>query len=147
LALREVDAAAAAHGFVSREQTVNRPRRRRIAVAEPTRHLAIRLPESQYNRFVLYADRLKLTYHDALRQLLDQVGYSKGQPAISPRYAVIADRVSDILQPRNLLGLLGLPVQVVSALGPPSTSCGALLYAAILPPCRSHIDRLSEMVE
>jgi len=74
LALREVDAAAAAHGFVSREQTVNRPRRRRIAVAEPTRHLAIRLPESQYNRFVLYADRLKLTYHDALRQLLDKVG-------------------------------------------------------------------------
>jgi len=74
LALREVDAAAAAHGFVSREQTVNRPRRRRFAVTEPTRHLAIRLPESQYNRFVSYADHLKLTYHDALRQLLDQVG-------------------------------------------------------------------------
>ena len=74
LALREVDAAAAAHGFVSREQTVSRPRRRRIAVAEPTRHLAIRLPESQYNRFVLYADKFKLTYHDALRHLLDQVG-------------------------------------------------------------------------
>jgi len=74
LPLREVDAAATAHGFVSREQTVNRQRRRRIAVAEPTRHLAIRLPESQYSRFVLYADRLKLTYHDALKQLLDQVG-------------------------------------------------------------------------
>lgn len=74
LALREVDAAAAAHGFVSREQTVNRPRRRRIAITEATRHLAIRLPESQYNRFVSYADQLKLTYHDALRQLLDQVG-------------------------------------------------------------------------
>jgi macrodomain Ter protein organizer (MatP/YcbG family) len=85
LALHEVDAAAAAHGFVSREQSVRRPRRRRIAVAEPTRHLAIRLPESQYNRFVLYADQLKLTYHDALRHLLDQAGVQLEQSAISPR--------------------------------------------------------------
>lgn len=73
-----VDAAAAPHGFVSRE--ANAPtmiqhssgRRRRIVPVEATRHLAIRLAESQYDRFVAYADRHRLTYHDALARLLDR---------------------------------------------------------------------------
>ena len=74
-----MDAAAAPHGFVSREAASTTPpqarvsRRRRINPAEPTRHLAIRLTESQYERFVAYADRFKLTYHDALSSLLDKV--------------------------------------------------------------------------
>ncbi len=74
-----MDEAAAAHGFVSREvshtpATSYAPvgRRRRIVPVEPTRHLAIRLVASQYERFVAYADKHKLTYHDALAQLLDQ---------------------------------------------------------------------------
>lgn len=73
-----MDEAAAAHGFVSREvpstpATLYPPggRRRRIVPVEPTRHLAIRLVASQYERFVAYADKHKLTYHDALAQLLD----------------------------------------------------------------------------
>ena len=73
-----MDEAAAAHGFVSREvpHTPATPyppagRRRRIVPVEPTRHLAIRLVASQYERFVAYADKHKLTYHDALAQLLD----------------------------------------------------------------------------
>ena len=75
-----IDAAAAPHGFVSREATPElrdtRPpaRRRRAIPSEPTRHLAIRLNESGYDRFVAYADRYKLTYHDALIRLLEIVG-------------------------------------------------------------------------
>lgn len=73
-----VDAAAATHGFVSRESTTStgtaaqRNRRRRVMPLEPTRHLAIRLLSSQYDRFVAYADRHQLTYHDAIVQLLDR---------------------------------------------------------------------------
>jgi hypothetical protein len=87
--LRAVDAAAAPHGFTSREPLPSQPalppspapmmmgyggRRRRVIPTEPTRHLAIRLPESQYDRFVAYADDMKLTYHEALIRLLDEAG-------------------------------------------------------------------------
>ena len=78
LDLAAVDAAAAQHGFVSRESTAqgyaNSGRRRRFGTLEPTRHLAIRLPVSQYDRFVAYADEHQLTYHDALARLLSEVG-------------------------------------------------------------------------
>ena len=79
--LAEVDAAAAPHGFVSREAvpviteaTATPGRRRRAVPAEPTRHLAVRMVQSQYDRFVGYADRYQLTYHDAITKLLDAVG-------------------------------------------------------------------------
>ncbi len=78
--LAAIDAAAAPHGFISRESggggEGTRPagRRRRAVPSEPTRHLAIRLTESGYNRFVAFADRKKLTYHEALLQLLEQAG-------------------------------------------------------------------------
>ena len=77
--LAAVDAAAAPHGFISREAgpaqgsgSGTHGRRRRVIATEPTRHLAIRLTASQYERFVAYADRHKLTYHDALARLLDE---------------------------------------------------------------------------
>lgn len=76
--LAQVDAAAAPHGFVSREATKNaielspRGRRRRAVPPEPTRHLAVRLTSSQYDRFVAFADRYQLTYHEALIQLMDR---------------------------------------------------------------------------
>jgi hypothetical protein len=76
----EVDAAAAPHGFVSREATPviteasAHGRRRRAVPSEPTRHLAVRMVQSQYDRFVGYADRYKLTYHDAITKLLDAAG-------------------------------------------------------------------------
>ncbi len=79
--LAEIDAAAAPHGFVSREAvpvftaaTARPGRRRRAVPAEPARHLAVRMVEAQYDRFVGYADRYKLTYHDAIKKLLDSVG-------------------------------------------------------------------------
>ncbi len=71
--LAAADAAAAQHGFVSREATVagQSSRRRRFTPVEPTRHLAIRLTTTQYDRFVAFADRHKLTYHEALVRLLE----------------------------------------------------------------------------
>lgn len=77
--LEAVDAAAAPHGFVSREAPLplanhTAGRRRRAVPSEPTRHLAIRLTASAYDRFVAYADRQKLTYHDALAKLMDSAG-------------------------------------------------------------------------
>jgi hypothetical protein len=78
--LAAVDAAAAPHGFVSREATprvaesITPGRRRRAVPAEPVRHLAVRMVESQYDRFVGYADRYQLTYHDAIKKLLDAAG-------------------------------------------------------------------------
>jgi hypothetical protein len=78
--LAEVDAAAAPHGFVSREaapvvaEAAMSGRRRQAVPSQPTRHLAVRMVKSQYDRFVGYADRYKLTYHDAITKLLDAVG-------------------------------------------------------------------------
>jgi hypothetical protein len=75
--LAAIDAAAAAHGFTSREAGVAAHpagRRRRAIPSEPTRHLAIRLTASGYDRFVAYADRQRLTYHEALLELLDRAG-------------------------------------------------------------------------
>jgi hypothetical protein len=77
--LEAIDAAAAQHGFVSREavqplEAQTTGRRRRAVPTEPTRHLAIRLPSSGYDRFVAYADKKRLTYHDALLSLLDDLG-------------------------------------------------------------------------
>jgi hypothetical protein len=78
--LAAVDAAAAPHGFVSREavhaiaEAATHSRRRRALPSEPTRHLAVRMVQSQYDRFVGYADRYKLTYHDAIKKLLDAAG-------------------------------------------------------------------------
>jgi hypothetical protein len=71
-----VDSAAAQHGFVSRESSASQEtrvmgRRRRAVPSEPTRHLAIRLNESAYDRFVAFADRHKLTYHEALIRLME----------------------------------------------------------------------------
>ena len=77
--LADFDAAAAAHGFVSREAALPSEipltgRRRRAVPSEPTRHLAIRLTTTAYHRFVAYADRQRLTYHDALSRLMDAAG-------------------------------------------------------------------------
>ena len=76
----EVDAAAAPHGFVSREATpvlteaATHGRRRRAVQSEPTPHLAVRMVQSQYDRFVGYADRYQLTYQEAITKLLEACG-------------------------------------------------------------------------
>jgi hypothetical protein len=75
LAIEEVDRVAEAAGFSSRERgaATAAPRRRRSVAPQPSRHLAIRMPESLFNRFLRYADRHQLTYNDAIAQLLDAV--------------------------------------------------------------------------
>lgn len=72
--LARVDAAAASHGFVSREAPSPSPRRRRVATLAPARALAVRMLESEFRRFVAYADREELTYSDAIQKLLDLAG-------------------------------------------------------------------------
>ena len=67
--LAAVDAAAAPHGFISRE--AGKIRKRRVVPTEPKRQLSVMLPESKYNRFVAYADRHRLTYEEAISRFLD----------------------------------------------------------------------------
>jgi hypothetical protein len=69
--LAAVDAAAAPHGFISRE--AGKSRKRRVRPTEPKRQLSVMLPESKYNRFVAYADRHRLTYEEAISRFLDGV--------------------------------------------------------------------------
>lgn len=72
----ESDQLAEAAGFQSRER--NRPpeppRRRRVNREHAARTLSIRMTESQYARFLRYADRHELTYNDSISQLLDISG-------------------------------------------------------------------------
>ena len=67
--LAAVDAAAAPHGFISRE--AGKSRRRRVVPTEPKRQLSVMLPVSKYDRFVAYADRHRLTYEEAISRFLD----------------------------------------------------------------------------
>lgn len=68
--LKEVDAAAEPHGFVSRE--VSSRGRRRVVPSEPKRQLSVMMPVSKYERFVAYADRHRLTYEEAISRFLDR---------------------------------------------------------------------------
>ena len=72
----ESDRMAEAAGFASRERSasVDKPRRRRVNREHATRALAIRMTESQFARFLRYADRHELTYSDAISHLLDVAG-------------------------------------------------------------------------
>ena len=72
----ESDRLAETAGFASRERspTIEAPRRRRINREHATRALAIRMTESQFARFLRYADRHELTYSDTISNLLDIAG-------------------------------------------------------------------------
>ena len=72
----ESDLQAEAAGFASRERAapVEPPRRRRVNREPATRALAIRMTESQFARFLRYADRHELTYSDTIAHLLDIAG-------------------------------------------------------------------------
>jgi len=66
-----VDAAAAPHGFTSREPTP--PKRRRVAPREPRpNNMGIRLSDGEKARFVAFADKHKCqNYSEAIVKLLD----------------------------------------------------------------------------
>jgi hypothetical protein len=74
--LLESDRVAEAAGFTSREPgaPAEPPRRRRVNREHASRALAIRMTESQFTRFLRYADRHELTYSDTIAHLLDIAG-------------------------------------------------------------------------
>ena len=66
---RKIDEVAARHGFVSREPIQKVSRRRE---AEPSANLNIRPPISTYNRFVSWAMENRLSYPEALKELMNR---------------------------------------------------------------------------
>jgi len=66
---RKLDEVAERHGFTSREPTQKIVRRKE---AEPSANLNIRPPISTYNRFVQWAIDNKLSYPEALKELMDR---------------------------------------------------------------------------
>lgn len=64
-----IDKVAERHGFVAREPVQKVVRRRE---AEPSGNLNIRPPLSIYNRFVTFAIESKLSYPEALKELMDR---------------------------------------------------------------------------
>lgn len=67
----KIDAVAEKHGFVSREPIQKITRRKE---AEPSANLNIRPPVSTYNRFVAWAMENRLSYPEALKELMDRAG-------------------------------------------------------------------------
>jgi hypothetical protein len=68
---RDIDAVAERNGFKSREPVQKIVRRKD---AEPTGNLAMRVPLSQYNRFVQWAMDNRLSYQEGLTELMDKAG-------------------------------------------------------------------------
>ncbi|NEI32163.1 hypothetical protein [Rhizobium ruizarguesonis] len=67
----KIDQVAEKHGFTSREPTQKIVRRKE---AEPSANLNIRPPISTYNRFVAWAMENRLSYPEALKELMDRAG-------------------------------------------------------------------------
>lgn len=67
--IHKVDEVAARHGFVSREPIQKVSRRRD---AEPSANLNIRPPITTYNRFVTWAMENRMSYPEALKELMDR---------------------------------------------------------------------------
>ncbi|KQS84290.1 hypothetical protein [Rhizobium sp. Leaf383] len=65
----KIDEVAARHGFVSREPVQKLSRRKET---EPSANLNIRPPISTYNRFVQFAMDNRLSYPEALKELMDR---------------------------------------------------------------------------
>jgi hypothetical protein len=65
----KIDEVGERHGFVSREPTQKIVRRKE---AEPSANLNIRPPISTYNRFVAWAMEERLSYPEALKELMDR---------------------------------------------------------------------------
>ncbi len=65
----KLDEVAARHGFVAREPIQKVTRRREV---EPSANLNIRPPISTYNRFVQWAMDNRMSYPEALKELMDR---------------------------------------------------------------------------
>jgi len=67
----KIDEVAEKHGFVARDPVQKIVRRKE---AEPSANLNIRPPVSTYNRFVSWAMEERLSYPEALKELMDRAG-------------------------------------------------------------------------
>lgn len=68
----ELDRAAERHGFTSREPL--RKVVKRATPTEPTSNLSMRPPLSVFNRFVQFSMANRLSYPEALKELMDRAG-------------------------------------------------------------------------
>ncbi|WGF91046.1 hypothetical protein [Marinivivus vitaminiproducens] len=68
----ELDLVAERHGFVSREPL--RKLVKRTMASEPTSNLSMRPPLSVFNRFVQFSMENRLSYPEALKELMDRAG-------------------------------------------------------------------------
>lgn len=68
---RRLDEVAAKHGFTSREPVQKLSRRK---PAEPSANLNIRPPITVFNRFVEFCERNRMSYPEALKELMDRAG-------------------------------------------------------------------------
>lgn len=68
---RKIDEIGERHGFVTREPVQKLTRRR---PAEPSANLNIRPSITTFNRFLQFCERNRMSYPEALKELMDRAG-------------------------------------------------------------------------
>lgn len=66
-----IDEVAERHGFVAREPIQKLTRRK---PSEPSANLNIRPPVSTFNRFLIFCEQNRMSYPEALKELMDRAG-------------------------------------------------------------------------
>jgi hypothetical protein len=64
-----IDEVGERHGFVAREPVQKLTRRK---PSEPSANLNIRPPVTTFNRFVLFCEKNRMSYPEALKELMDR---------------------------------------------------------------------------
>lgn len=67
----KIDEVGERHGFVAREPIQKLTRRK---PSEPSANLNIRPPISTFNRFLLFCEKNRMSYPEALKELMDRAG-------------------------------------------------------------------------
>lgn len=66
-----IDEVGERHGFVTREPLQKLTRRK---PSEPSANLNIRPPITTFNRFLLFCEKNRMSYPEALKELMDRAG-------------------------------------------------------------------------
>ncbi|MVA59624.1 hypothetical protein [Agrobacterium vitis] len=67
----KIDEVGERHGFVTREPLQKLTRRK---PSEPSANLNIRPPITTFNRFLLFCEKNRMSYPEALKELMDRAG-------------------------------------------------------------------------
>lgn len=67
----KIDEVGERHGFVAREPVQKLTRRK---PSEPSANLNIRPPITTFNRFLLFCEHNRMSYPEALKELMDRAG-------------------------------------------------------------------------